>query len=66
MCVRVLEGGGFRQVAKLILLLLGVREPVNQVFRPKSHSDLFVEPRVLHTTFIQGVVPWQEAGVWWA
>lgn len=58
MCVRVLERGGLLQVAKLIFLLLGVREPVNRIFRPKTHSDFFVEQhKFLHTTVLPRVLP---------
>lgn len=58
MCARVLERGGLLQVAKLILLLLGVREPVNQAFRPKTHCDLFVKQhKLLHKTVLPRVLP---------
>ena len=58
MWARVLERRGLLQVAKLILLLLGVREPVNQVSRLKTRSDFFVEQHeFLHATVLPTVYP---------
>lgn len=65
MCVKILERGWFLLVTKLILLLPGVREPLNQVFSPKVSSDLFVEQVFAHDCFIQRNAPWQEAGDSW-
>lgn len=63
---KIHQRGWLLLVAKLILLLPGAREPINEVFRPKIRSDLFMEQVFAHDCFTQRDAPCQEAGDWWA